>query len=427
MNYTELTTEELLNLKIRLDAQYEFLKALNLKLDMSRGKPSNDQLKLSMDMLNILQREDDIFSEENIDCRNYGVLDGLKEAKQLIADLTEVKPEQVFVAGNGSLNLMYTLIAHAWIHGIDGALPWGKQEKIKFLCPVPGYDRHFKITESFNIEMINIPMSKSGPDMDLVEKYVNEDPTVKGIWCVPKYSNPDGYTYSDTVVRRMAALKPAASDFRIFWDNAYIVHHLDFDNPDMLLNIFEECKKNKNIDILYGFVSTSKMTFPGSGIAAFIASEKNIAEMKKYMATETIGFDKLNQLRHVRFFKDRRGIEEHMKKHASIVRKRFQIVLKRFEELGECGIASWTNPKGGYFISLYTLGGCAKRTVELCKDAGVILTDAGAAYPYGKDPKDSHIRIAPTFPSIEDLQKATEAMVLCAKLAAVEKLLAELA
>lgn len=424
MKYTELSKEQLWKLKEELTADYEALKREHLALDMSRGKPCKEQLNLSMGMLSTIQSEDDLISEDGFDCRNYGVLDGLSEAKKLVAELAEVRPEQVIIAGNGSLNLMYTMVAHGWLYGVAGQTPWQDQGTIKFLCPVPGYDRHFSITESFGINMISIPMTPEGPDMDLVEQYVNQDPDVKGIWCVPKYSNPDGYSYSDEVVRRMAALKPAAADFRIYWDNAYIIHHFDFDHPDRILNIIDECQKSGNPDMVYEFISTSKMVFPGDGIAAFISSEANIAEMKRHMAVETIGYDKINQLRHVRFFKNLAGIEDHMRKHAEIINRRFPIVLSYFKELGECGIAHWTTPRGGYFLSLYTLDGCAKRTVALCKEAGIVLTGAGAAYPYGIDPHDAHIRIAPTYPSEEDLSKACQALVICTKLAAVEKLLA---
>ena len=424
MKYTDLTEAQLEALKNELEIEYAELKAKNLKLDMSRGKPCPQQLDLSMDALTVLKTEDDLKSENGFDCRNYGILEGVMEARKLIADITDATPEEVFIGGNSSLNLMYMMITQAWIHGIKGEIPWGKLPKIKFLCPVPGYDRHFKITESFGIEMINIPMSSTGPDMDMIEGYVNNDPAVKGIWCIPKYSNPDGYTYSDDTVRRLANLKPAAADFRIYWDNAYIIHHFDFERPDVLLNLRHECEKNGRPNMVYEFMSTSKVLFPGAGIAAMITSVDNIKETLRHTTVQTIGHDKINQLRHVKFFKGLQGVEEHMKKHASIIVPRFDIVFSNFEELGELGIARWTVPNGGYFISLFTIPGCAKRTVELCKETGVVLTGAGAAYPYGIDPKDEHIRIAPTYPSKEDLREACKAMVLCAKLAAVEKLLA---
>ena len=424
MKYTDLTEAQLEALKNELEIEYAELKAKNLKLDMSRGKPCPQQLDLSMDALTVLKTEDDLKSENGFDCRNYGILEGVMEARKLIADITDATPEEVFIGGNSSLNLMYMMITQAWIHGIKGEIPWGKLPKIKFLCPVPGYDRHFKITESFGIEMINIPMSSTGPDMDMIEGYVNNDPAVKGIWCIPKYSNPDGYTYSDDTVRRLANLKPAAADFRIYWDNAYIIHHFDFERPDVLLNLRHECEKTGRPNMVYEFMSTSKVLFPGAGIAAMITSVDNIKETLRHTTVQTIGHDKINQLRHVKFFKGLQGVEEHMKKHSSIIVPRFDIVFSNFEELGELGIARWTVPNGGYFISLFTIPGCAKRTVELCKEAGVVLTGAGAAYPYGIDPKDEHIRIAPTYPSKEDLREACKAMVLCAKLAAVEKLLA---
>ena len=424
MKYTELNKEQLKALHKELESEYAELKAKNLKLDMSRGKPCPDQLDLSMDALTILRTEADLKSENGFDCRNYGILEGVTEARELIAAITDAEPEEVFIGGNSSLNLMYMMIAQAWIHGINGQTPWGKLPTVKFLCPVPGYDRHFKITESFGIEMINIPMSENGPDIEMIENYVNNDSAVKGIWCIPKYSNPDGYTYSAETVRRMANLKPAATDFRIFWDNAYIIHHFDFDHADCLLNLRRECAKAGNPEMVYEFMSTSKVLFPGAGIAALITTEKNIKETLNHTTVQTIGHDKINQLRHVKFFKNLKGVEEHMKKHAAIIIPRFEIVFENFKELGELGIARWTKPNGGYFISLFTIPGCAKRTVALCKEAGVVLTGAGAAYPYGIDPNDEHIRIAPTYPSMEDLAEACKAMVVCAKLAAVEKLMA---
>ncbi len=390
---------------------------------MSRGKPGAEQLALSADILSRLKTREDLISEDGTDCRNYGLLGGIIEARRLVAELTGTRPENVFIGGNASLNLMYNMVANAWIYGINGHEPWSRQGKIRFLCPVPGYDRHFRITETLGIEMINIPMNEAGPDMDLVEDYVNHDPSVKGIWCVPKYSNPDGYTYSDETVRRFAALKPAAEDFRIFWDNAYIVHHLDFDDCDTLLNIHDVLKENGQEDLVYEFISTSKIVMPGAGICALITSEHNLVDIRRLMNAQIISFDKINEMRHAKFFVSGKGIEEHMKRHAAILKPRFDICYKAFEELGEAGIARWTTPKGGYFISLYVPEGCARRTVQLCKDAGVVLTGAGAAYPYGKDPADSHIRIAPTYPSSSELEKACAVLVVCAKLAAVEKLL----
>jgi DNA-binding transcriptional MocR family regulator len=419
-----MNKEELLTLKGELEKQYEDAKALHLALDMSRGKPAAAQLDLSMPMMSLLNENSVLKSENGMDCRNYGVLDGIPEAKQLMADMVGTKPENVIVYGNSSLNIMYDTIARSMIHGVLGNTPWCKLDKVKFLCPVPGYDRHFAITESFGIEMITIPMTEDGPDMDLIEKYVQEDEAVKGIWCVPKYSNPQGISYSDETVRRFAALKPAAKDFRIFWDNAYCVHHIYDEKQDEILNILEECEKAGNPDMVYQFASTSKVTFPGSGIAALSTSATNIADIKKYMTLQTIGHDKINQLRHVKFLKNMDGIKAHMKKQAEIIRPKFEAVLEVLnKELGGLGIATWTKPNGGYFISFETLDGCAKAVVGKCKDAGVVMTGAGATFPYGKDPKDSNIRIAPTLPTPEELSKAADLFVLCVKLVSVEKLL----
>ena len=335
-------------------------------------------------------------------------------------------PEHIIVYGNASLNIMYDQVSRAYTHGILGNTPWGRLDKVKFLCPVPGYDRHFAITEHFGIEMINIPMSESGPDMDMVEQYVNNDETVKGIWCVPKYSNPQGFTYSDETVKRFANLKPAAKDFRIFWDNAYVIHHLYDDKQDEILDIISECEKAGNPDMVFEFASTSKVSFPGSGIAALASSEANLADIKKSLTIQTIGYDKLNQLRHVRYFKDINGLKEHMRKHAEQMRPKFEAVLEVLNtELGGLGIGSWYAPRGGYFISFDAMEGCAKEIVAKCKEAGVKLTNAGATFPYGKDPKDSNIRIAPSFPTPEEMAQAADLFVLCVKLASVEKLLAK--
>ncbi len=361
---------------------------------------------------------------DGTDCRNYGVLDGIPEAKKLMADMMGTTPDHVIVYGNASLNIMYDQISRAYTHGILGNTPWCKLDKVKFLCPVPGYDRHFAITERFGIEMINIPMSESGPDMGMVEEYVSKDASVKGIWCVPKYSNPQGYTYSEETVKRMAALKPAAEDFRIFWDNAYVIHDLYDDNKDEIADIISECEKAGNPDMVFEFASTSKVSFPGSGIAALATSANNIADIKKQLTIQTIGHDKLNQLRHVRFFKDINGLKEHMRKHAEFMRPKFEAVESVLEEeLGGLGIGSWTEPKGGYFISFDAMDGCAKAIVAKCKEAGVKLTGAGATFPYGKDPKDSNIRIAPSFPTPEEMKQAADLFVLCVKLVSVEKLL----
>ena len=422
--YKDLSKEELLELKSGLEAQFEEVKAKGLKLDMSRGKPSADQLNLSMGMMDTLTSGVDLTCEDGVDCRNYGGLDGIDEAKQLLADMMEVPKDNVIIFGNSSLNVMYDTVARAMTHGIMGSTPWCKLDKVKFLCPVPGYDRHFAITEHFGIEMINVPMTPEGPDMDLVEKLVSEDPAIKGIWCVPKYSNPQGYTYSDETVRRFAALTPAAPDFRIFWDNAYAIHHLYDDRQDQLLEILSECEKAGHPDMVFEFCSTSKVSFAGSGIAAIASSKANLDDMRKSMTIQTIGYDKINQLRHVRYFKDINGIREHMKKHAAIMRPKFEAVLKVLdEELGGLGIGSWTKPNGGYFISFDAMDGCAKAIAAKCKEAGVTLTGAGATFPYKKDPKDSNIRIAPSFPTPEEMAMATDLFVLCVKMVSVDKLL----
>lgn len=424
--YSEMSREELLALKKELDQQYEQVKAQGLSLDMSRGKPGTDQLDLSMGMMEVLANHADLKCETGVDCRNYGVIDGIPEAKRLLGEMSEVDPEHIIIYGNSSLNVMFDTVARSMTHGVMGHTPWCKLDKVKFLCPVPGYDRHFKVTEFFGIEMINVPMTPAGPDMDMVEKLVSEDDAIKGIWCVPKYSNPQGYTYSEETVQRFARLKPAAPDFRIYWDNAYCVHHLYDDNQDFLVEILEACAKAGNPDMVYKFTSTSKITFPGSGIAAVAASKANLEDFRKYMTIQTIGHDKVNQLRHVRFFKNLEGIHAHMRKHADLIRPKFEMVVDTLEkELGGLGIGEWTKPHGGYFISFEAMDGCAKAVVSKAKEAGVVMTGAGATYPYGKDPKDSNIRIAPTYPTTDELEKATEIFVLCVKLASVEKLLAE--
>lgn len=422
--YSEMTREELLALREELLEEYEGHKSKNLKLDMSRGKPGLDQLNLSMGLMDVLNSDSVLKSEEGIDCRNYGELTGIGEAKRLLGEMMEVEPDEIIIYGNSSLNVMFDTVARSYIHGVMGNTPWCKLDNVKFLCPVPGYDRHFAITEAFGIEMINIPMSETGPDMDMVEEYVNTDPAVKGIWCVPKYSNPQGITYSDETVRRFAGLRPAAPDFRIYWDNAYCVHHLYEDDQDYLLEILAECKKAGNPDMVYKFSSTSKISFPGSGIAAIAASKDNINEIAHLLSVQTIGHDKLNQLRHVRYFKNLDGIKKHMMLHAQLIRPKFKAVTDTLESgLGGLGIGSWYNPKGGYFVSFDSLDGCAKKIVKLAADAGVKMTGAGATYPYGKDPRDSNIRIAPTYPSAEELQAAMNVFVTCVKLASVEKLL----
>ena len=425
--YKDLSKEELLELKSELEARFEEVKEKGLKLDMSRGKPAADQLNLSMDMMKVLAGDANLICEDGVDCRNYGNLDGIDEAKQLLADMMEVPKDNVIIFGNSSLNVMYDTVSRAMTHGLMGNTPWCKLDKVKFLCPVPGYDRHFAITEFFGIEMVNISMTPTGPDMDLVEKLVSEDESVKGIWCVPKYSNPQGITYSDDTVYRFANLKPAAKDFRIFWDNAYCVHHLYEDKQDYLLEILMECKKAGNPDMVYKFSSTSKISFPGSGIAALAASEANLKDVRNMMKVQTIGHDKVNQLRHVRFFKNIHGIVEHMKKHADILRPKFEAVLDVLErELGGLEIGSWIAPHGGYFISFDAMEGCAKAIVAKAKEAGLVMTGAGATFPYGKDPHDSNIRIAPSYPTPEELSVAAEIFVLSVKLVSIDKLLGNL-
>ena len=538
--YTEMTKDELMQEKTALEAEYEKIKNLGLSLDMSRGKPGADQLDLSLPMLDVLKSDSDMKSESGLDVRNYACLDGIPEAKALIAGMVGAKPEQAIVYGNSSLNIMYDQVARAFIFGICGNTPWCKLDKVKFLCPVPGYDRHFAITEEFGVEMINIPMTEDGPDMDMVEKYVNNDASVKGIWCVPKYSNPQGVVYSDETVERFAKLKPAADDFRIFWDNAYTVHHLYDDkqaeipnilelcekegNPDMVFefcydrhfaiteefgveminipmtedgpdmdmvekyvnndasvkgiwcvpkysnpqgvvysdetverfaklkpaaddfrifwdnaytvhhlyddkqaeipNILELCEKEGNPDMVFEFCSTSKVTFPGAGLAGICTSEKNREDIKKRLTIQTIGHDKINQLRHARFFKDVDGIKAHMAKHAALIRPKFELVENILtDEIASRGIGTWVKPLGGYFFGFEALSGCAKEIVAKCKEAGVTMTGAGSPFPYKKDPDDSVIRIAPTYPSLDELKKAAEVFVVVTRLVSVNKLL----
>ena len=424
--YAEMTKAELQALKKELSAKYREYQGKDLKLDMSRGKPSIDQLDLSMGMLDVLTSDMDLTCEDGTDCRNYGVLDGISEAKELLADMMEVAPDHIIIYGNSSLNVMYDTVSRSMTHGVMGNTPWCKLDKVKFLCPVPGYDRHFAITEYFGIEMINVPMTPTGPDMDMVEELVASDDSIKGIWCVPKYSNPQGISYSDQTVRRFARLKPAAPDFRIYWDNAYTIHHLYDMDQDHLIEILAECKRAGNPDMVYKFASTSKISFPGSGIAAIAASQNNLVDIKKQLRIQTIGHDKVNQLRHVRFFGDIHGMVEHMRKHADILRPKFEAVLETLDrELEGLGIGTWTTPKGGYFISFDSLDGCAKAIVAKCKKAGLVMTGAGATYPYGKDPHDSNIRIAPSYPPLNDLKQAMELFALCVKLVSVNKLLAE--
>ena len=422
--YTEMNHEELLALKKELDKEFEEIKAQGLALDMSRGKPSNAQLALSMDMMDVLKGDSDLKCETGVDCRNYGVIDGIPEAKRLLGEMSEVDPEHIIIYGNSSLNVMFDTVSRSMTHGVMGSTPWCKLDKVKFLCPVPGYDRHFAITEYFGIEMINVPLLGNGPDMDLVEKMVAEDESIKGIWCVPKYSNPTGNSYSDETVRRMARLKPAAPDFRIYWDNAYGLHHLYDHDQDHLIEILAECKRAGNPDMVYKFSSTSKISFPGSGIAAIAASRNNLEDIEKQLKFQTIGHDKVNQLRHVRYFKDIHGMVEHMRLHADVMRPKFEAVIRILEqELGGLNIGTWTEPKGGYFISFDSLDGCAKAIVARCKKAGLVMTSAGATYPYGKDPHDSNIRIAPSYPPLADLELAMELFSLCVKIVSIDKIL----
>ena len=422
MNYNEMSKEQLIEEKKSLESQYEEFKALGLSFDMSRGKPNSEQLNLSDELLNLVSKGN-AFTEDGTECRNYGGLDGIYEMKKIFADLFDCPVEDVIIGENSSLHMMFDIIAQAVSRGLDGEKPWLTQGKVKFLCPCPGYDRHFAITEYFGIENIPVPMTPTGPDMDLVEELV-KDPLVKGIWCVPKYSNPDGYSYSNDTIIRLASLSPAAPDFRIMYDNAYAVHHLYEDRQDEILSLYKECIKRGTEKMMIHFMSTSKITHPGSGVSALCASHHNIQLMKQRMQFQTIGPDKVNQLRHVRFLKDVGNIKTLMSKHADIMRPKFEVVLNEFETtLKPVGVGRWTNPNGGYFISFYAPKGCAKRIIELCKGAGLVTTPAGSAYPYGNDPDDSHIRIAPSFPPLDELTQAVKLFSICARLVAIEKLL----
>ena len=418
MKLVEMSKQDLAAMYEELKQTYVQYQARSLKLNMSRGKPGADQLALAMPMLEPLANYK---AEDGTDTLNYGVLEGIPEARRLFGELMDMPPEQVIVGGNSSLSLMYDAISRLFCFGFGGHTPWGRLDKVKFLCPAPGYDRHFTICEVFGIEMIPIAMQAGGPDMEEVERLAASDAAIKGIWCVPKYSNPDGITYSPETVRRLGALKTAAPDFRIFWDNAYCVHHLNVNDHDTLDNIYTACQNAGQEDLVYMFSSFSKISFPHGGVSAMAASPANIAHTKKYLNAQTISYDKINQLRHVRFFKDKAGVQAHMAKHAEILAPKFSMVLDCLEgELTPLGIGRWTKPKGGYFVSVFLPKGCAKRTVELCKQAGVELTGAGAPYPYGKDPEDSNIRIAPSFPPVDELKQAMEIFCLCAKMASIE-------
>ncbi|NHN28580.1 aminotransferase class I/II-fold pyridoxal phosphate-dependent enzyme [Paenibacillus agricola] len=424
--YEQLSISELKEQLAQLEGVYEGYKSRNLKLDMSRGKPCPEQLDLSMGMLDLVSSKDTLKASDGMDCRNYGGVDGLPEMKVLFARLLEVDTGEIMIGGSSSLNLMHDMIARAMLLGVYGSeVPWGKLPVVKFLCPSPGYDRHFAICELFQIEMIVIDMQHDGPDMDTIERLVREDEAIKGIWCVPKYSNPDGITYSDEVVDRLAAMPTKAADFRIIWDDAYIVHHLT-DQPDLLKNMLAACKKAGNPDRALMFASTSKITFSGSGIAAMAASAANLGFIRKQLSIQTIGPDKINQLRHIRFLPDLEHIQVHMAKQAALIRPKFDSVLSKLEaELGDKHLATWNKPNGGYFISLNTMDGCAKAVVSKAAEAGVTLTQAGATYPYGQDPRDRNIRIAPTYPTLPELESAIDVLCLCVQMVSISKLLSE--
>lgn len=421
---TEQTPAQLQARLQELENIYADYKSRQLSLDMSRGKPGADQLDLTVDLLTCVNEQEGFRTANGFETRNYGLVDGIPEVKALFADILGVTPDQVIVGGNSSLNMMFDYIASAYAKGVGGCTPWCKLDTVKFLCPAPGYDRHFAVTNHFGVDMIAVPMTATGPDMDMVEELV-QDPAVKGMWCVPMYSNPDGITYSDDTVRRLAKMQTAATDFRVMWDNAYCMHHLS-DDQDVLLNVYDAAKEAGTQDRFVMFTSTSKISFPGAGVAAMAASPANIAEVKARMTVQTIGYDKINMLRHARFFKDIEGIKAHMRLHAAILRPKFAVVLEALaaHKLQEKGVATWHNPKGGYFVSVNVMAGCAKETVRLLKEAGVVMTGAGATYPYGNDPADSNIRIAPTFPALDELKTAMELFCVCAELAAVRKLLA---
>lgn len=424
MDYLKCSKQELEKEYSSLEKLFEETKGKKLSLNMARGKPGKEQLDLSLGLLDVINSKSDFIGEDGMDCRNYGVLKGIDECRKLFGEMLGVDYQNVMVGGSSSLNMMFDTISCMMTKPIvDGCKPWYEVKNRKFLCPVPGYDRHFGITEYYGFEMIPVPMTSNGPDMDIVEKLVESDDTIKGIWCVPKYSNPQGITYSDETVRRFAALKPAAKDFRIMWDNAYCIHDLS-DTPDTLLNIYDECVKAGSEDMPIIFCSTSKITFPGAGVAAMAASNANMNVFTERYNYEIISYDKLNMLRHIRFFKNYDGMLKHMQLHKKVLKPKFEIVVNTLEkELKPCNIGDWTKPNGGYFVSVDVLPGTAKRVVALCKEAGVILTGAGATYPLGKDPDDKNIRIAPSFPPNDELQTAMDVFCVCTRLAACEKLL----
>ena len=424
MKMTEMNVGQLRQFYEETKKEYDAFCDRHLQLNMARGKPSAEQLDLALGVLEALHARSEFANSNGDDCRNYGVWNGLPEMREIFSQMLGVPAEQIVLGNNSSLQLMYEIISQGYTHGYGGCAPWCRQEKLKFLCPAPGYDRHFAITEYFNMEMIPIPMTADGPDMDQIEEWV-KDPAVKGCWCVPKYSNPTGITYSDETVRRFAALRPAAKDFRIMWDNAYCVHDLT-DTPDTLLNLYEECLKQGTEDQVFLFASTSKITFPGAGVSALACSPRNMEDVKKRANVQTIGPNKLNQLRHILFLHDINGVRQLMQGHRAILQPKFEILQRALSEsLGELEIARWSHPNGGYFINLDVPDGCAKRVVSLCAQAGVALTDAGATFPYGKDPKDSNIRIAPSFPPQEELKVAAQLLCVCIRLAAAEKLLTQ--
>ncbi len=426
--YSLRSTEELIAEKTELEKKYKEYQEQELHLDMTRGKPSALQLDVSEEMLNTVLKNEDCYAADGTDCRNYGVQNGIPEVRELMGQIAGAPAEQTIVFGSASLNIMFDTISRAFTHGIFGNTPWGRLEKVKFLCPVPGYDRHFGITEHFGVEMINIPMLPTGPDMDMVEELVAKDEAIKGIWCVPKYSNPQGITYSDETVKRFAALKPAAADFRIFWDNAYAIHNLynEEENQDKLLNIIEECEKAGNPDLVFVFCSTSKVTYAGGGVAAVASSKKNIAEMSNHIKFQTIGSDKMNQLRHIKYLKNMDGVKKQMEKQADMLRPNFEVVYAALKnELTGLDIATWTEPKGGYFVCFEALEGCASKIVKMAKDAGLSLTEAGSVFPYHKDPKDSILRIAPSMPTVDELKVGAALFTLCVKIVSLEKLIAD--
>lgn len=422
--YSEMSADELRTILANEQAKLDKWSEMNLTLDLTRGKPNQAQLDLSSGMLNIISDRGDCFSASGLDCRNYGILDGLPETKKLFSDLLGIPEKQILVLGNSSLNVMYDTIVRAMLFGVAGGHePWCRQGRIKFICPSPGYDRHFTICRTMGIEMVPVKMNADGPDMEEVYNIACSDPSVKGMWCVPKFSNPEGITYSDEVVEQIAMMKPAAPDFRIFWDNAYVVHEL-YDEDVHLANIFDLAKEYGTEDNIFYFASTSKITFPGSGLAIMAASDKNLEQIRPIIATQTIGYDKINQMRHVKFFKNADGIKAHMRHHAAILRPKFELVENEFESrLGGYGIARWTKPHGGYFISLYVTEGCARRVYQLARSVGVTLTTAGSTYPYGRDPYNSNLRIAPSYPELDELQQAIEILCSCIKVACAEKIL----